>query len=308
MSMNLLSSIPSSIKQLGLVVALGLVLSTPTFGQSVNLALGTVVIEGTSGNDKATVRQGARDVVIVKLNGQVFRFPGEDVDRIEFSGLQGDDDFYNHSSLPATAFGDSGDDYLFASIGFAQFIGGSGEDVLVGGRERDHLYGGPDDDLIYGNGGNDLIFGDVLPRIRRGIEFIAFEMEEECEDEDECFQQGDDLIFAGAGNDSVWGNGGDDNIYAASGDDFVRGQSGNDRIFGSSGDDCLEGGDGDDFLNGGSGADQLAGGFDNDRLFGMSGADFLFGGNGLDQLNGGSGNDVTIQNGPNFCENEEQPE
>ncbi len=303
MSTKFLHSIPGCAKPILLVAAAMVLLSTQCYGQSVTLASGTVRIEGTSGNDRATVRKGARNQVIVKLNRKVFRFAGMDVLRIQFYGYQGNDYFFNNSNLPAQASGGMGDDYLFASTGTADFFGESGDDILVGGSQRDFLFGNAGSDLIFGNAGNDLIYGDEMfyTLLRRDVQ------EGENFNEDERFEAGDDLIYAGAGNDYVEGNGGDDRVYAGSGNDVVKAHSGNDRVFGSSGDDCLEGGDGDDFLNGGSGADRLAGGFDNDRLFGMSGNDILYGGNGLDRLNGGSGIDVEIQNGPNYCEGDEEP-
>lgn len=276
------------------------------------LNFGTLSINGTMENDRAVVRNAARGMILVRLNGQAFRFPSGDVDRIEFFGGNGDDDFINNTSIRAYAYGGPGADYLVASTGPARYYGDSGDDTLVGGTQRDFLYGNADDDLIYGNGGDDVIHGDREfrdePTALRESAVCFIEGDGEMEEEECEFVEGDDLIYAGAGNDTVFGNGGDDEIFAGSGNDFVSCGDGEDRVFGSSGDDCLEGNDGDDFLNGGSGNDSLAGGYDNDRLFGMSGDDNLFGGDGMDQLNGGSGSNTEIQDGPNYCDEFEEIE
>lgn len=296
---------PPLTKLLFFFVATIATLSAHCTGQTVMLSFGTLTIDGTMDDDRAVVRNGTRNRVVVRLNRTVYYFDAADIDRIQFFGRSGDDDFINNTGIRAFAYGGPGADYLVASTGVAEYYGDSGDDTLVGGTQRDFLYGNADDDLIYGNGGNDVIYGDLQFRDEPttvGEQFISFDNEEECE-----FEDGDDLIFSGAGDDRVFGNGGNDRIYAGSGNDFVNCGDGADRVFGSSGDDCLEGDNGDDFLNGGSGNDNLAGGFNNDRLFGMSGDDNLFGGNGVDQLNGGSGNNTEIQNGPNFCD-EGEPE
>ncbi|MGP4113921.1 calcium-binding protein [Streptomyces sp. 4N509B] len=82
------------------------------------------------------------------------------------------------------AYGDDGDDAIYANAGSQSLYGGrghdviesgdgpdlvygnSGEDLIRGGRGSDDLFGGPDDDTVYGNSGNDLLRGgggdDVL--------------------------------------------------------------------------------------------------------------------------------------------------
>jgi Ca2+-binding RTX toxin-like protein len=118
---------------------------------------------------------------------------------------------------------------------------------------------------------------------------------------------GDDVVFAGAGNDLVNAGGGDDYIDAGSGNDVVSGYQGDDQIVGGTGNDTLlgdacsrddraaeaflgaeyrrytldpsrpdqahgndhlDGGDGNDSLEGNGGADVLIGGRGNDTLFG----------------------------------------
>lgn len=77
------------------------------------------------------------------------------------------------------------------------------------------------------------------------------------------FANGDNLIYAGAGNDRITAGAGNDTLY---------GEEGNDQLNGGAGDDLLIGGIGNDTLNGGTGNDI-----------------YLFGrGDGQDQINNDS--------------------
>lgn len=60
------------------------------------------------------------------------------------------------------------------------------------------------------------------------------------------FANGDNLIYAGAGNDRITAGAGNDTLY---------GEAGNDSLVGGAGDDILIGGIGNDTLNGGEGSD-----------------------------------------------------
>ena len=90
--------------------------------------------------------------------------------------------------------------------------------------------------------------------------------------------EGNDRIYAGAGNDTV-GNaddeGGDDSLYGGDGNDSLHGGSGNDPVDGDAGDDTLTGGTGRDTLRGGDGNDRLIMG-DGD------GYDLIYGGEDAD--------------------------
>jgi len=115
--------------------------------------------------------------------------------------------------------------------------GAPGNDFIYGTVRKDALFGGQQHDLLVGGAGDDIIFGDYEiydPHMSwsisiqlNGNEYIAvgqnvtlLPMEDE----------GDDLIYAGAGNDYVEGNNGDDEIYGGSGTDVIFGDGGNDRL------------------------------------------------------------------------------
>lgn len=130
--------------------------------------------------------------------------------------------------------------------------GTDADDRLTGTSAGDQLNGDDGADTLNGNDGDDLLVGGTSAA------------------------DGDDVVFAGAGNDTATGGEGDDLIYGMDGDDQLTGDAGNDMIAGQNGDDTVSGGsnadilygnDGDDLLNGGYGFDQLIGGAGADRFY-----------------------------------------
>jgi Ca2+-binding RTX toxin-like protein len=157
---------------------------------SVTVSNGTIRINQTDGNDRATVRfvfDGEPlpaypfhiKYIEVKDNGKVtqvylsqmqwpdlYHFTG----RIIYQGYGGNDYFRNDTFLPTTAWGGDGNNTL---------IGGSGPDVLIGGDGNDKLYGNLGNDYLLGGRGNDQLFGAA----------------------------GEDWLLGGLGNDYLDGNG-----------------------------------------------------------------------------------------------------
>jgi Ca2+-binding RTX toxin-like protein len=227
-------------------------------------------VVGTEGNDRVHVSRWWKGHYKVDANFLTDRchfrtFDGEDFDSIKI--LLGDGNDHGHilgnTWLPVFMDGGAGDDYLKASSGPAELLGGGGNDKLYGGRGDDVLRGGQGNDYLSGDRGDDQLFGG----------------------------SGDDKLVGGSGNDELFGRSGDDKLYGGSGNDVLRGGRGNDYLSGDSGDDVLFGGSGDDKLVGGSGNDYLVGGSGDDKLYGGSGNDVLRGGRGNDYLSGSSGND-----------------
>ena len=114
-------------------------------------------------------------------------------------------------------------------------------------------------------------------------------------------KQGDDTLRMTnvSSADTIYGMQGNDSIYAGAGDDLIRGDlltgsetwSGHDTIYGEDGNDTIHGDDGNDLLYGGNGNDVINGGTGNDTLDGGANTDTLNGGDGNDALIGGAGND-----------------
>ncbi|MFP9138251.1 peroxidase family protein [Devosia sp. XGJD_8] len=104
----------------------------------------------------------------------------------------------------------------------------------------------------------------------------------------------DDLLVGTSGGDLVFGFAGTDHIIAGAGADVVRAGAGHDFVAGEAGRDVLFGEDGDDDMFGGNGDDMLYGEAGDDRLFGENGNDLLDGGDGDDAVFGGNGNDMFV--------------
>ncbi|MEO0868963.1 MAG: calcium-binding protein, partial [Cyanobacteria bacterium J06642_11] len=120
--------------------------------------------------------------------------------------------------------------------------GGEATGLLLGTNGNDFLEAGPEITVVAGIGGNDLIIGSDNDDVLRG------DLNERASG---GANDGDDLIFGGAGNDRIGGKGGNDQLV---------GGLGNDEIWGDAGDDILQGGLGNDTLtgddrSGGTGAD-----------------------------------------------------
>ncbi len=129
--------------------------------------------------------------------------------------------------------------------------------------------------------------------------------------------EGDDIIWANAGNDELEGQLGDDFLHGGPGDDLIAGQEGNDILVGGTGidtvyysdsaqavfidleNDVYSGGDaegdslegfeniiGSDLVNG---RDWLYGDDADNHIQGLDGADIIEGGGGADIIDGGDG-------------------
>jgi Ca2+-binding RTX toxin-like protein len=111
-----------------------------------------VVVQGTNGDDVATVAGNAAGVSVLGLAAQVGIDGAESAnDRLTINVLASDD-VVDASGLPAaairlTADGGDGDDVLLGGDGDDVLLGGAGDDVLLGGPGIDVIDGGPGDDV-----------------------------------------------------------------------------------------------------------------------------------------------------------------
>jgi Ca2+-binding RTX toxin-like protein len=249
-------------------------------------ATGLLDIQGTSHNDTATIVQAHTpvfgdptiEVTLVSTNaaGRVIDrgfwwFYADTVSRIEFHGGEGNDVLRAGTFLQVFAFGEGGNDQLYArgelyggegrdrivASGPSVLDGGEGDDVLTASNSIDFLRGRAGNDLLQGRGGNDRMDGG----------------------------EGNDRIEGGYGNDTMVGAEGNDTMFGGFGDDFIEGGSGADLI---SGDGWLpQAGDGNDIILGGTGADSLYGTGGNDWIDTGRDAD-------RDQAYGGPGTDTFV--------------
>lgn len=274
---------------------------------------GEITIAGDQFDNVGSAEVTDGGLIQANLEGHASQtFDPADVDRINFLGFGGDDQFSNNTSTESLQIGGNGNDTLTGGSVFDQINGGNGNDTLRGGDGNDRLIAGFGDDHVFGGLGNDTIFGSADTNRLDG------------ENGDDIIFGGDqvDTIFGGTGIDQIFGLGGDDIIDVGDGGvagtagigqaDFVLGLGGNDTIragtglnvlYGGDGNDTLIGGNGEnrlhgqkgnDALTGGNNNDYLAGGEDDDVINALDGADFIIPGRGVDTVDGGAGTDKTV--------------
>jgi Ca2+-binding RTX toxin-like protein len=162
-----------------------------------------------------------------------------------------------------------------ANLGSPRSPSGGGSVPLAGrAASSDVFIGGAGVDTLVGTDGSDSVLLDAgLGASRRPGEARI---------------SGVERFELGAGDDLL-------NLTSrrhAYGDVFADGGDGDDVLWASAGNDRLLGGGGSDALDGGAGNDELLGGEGTDRLDGATGDDLLVGGAGDDRLAGGRGSDT----------------
>ena len=256
---------------------------------------GLIQIEGDNANNQIDVFEDLGDLVVQTDDDVLFYNPSQ-VTQINFNARNGDDIFYNETSIPTRVFGHGGDDYIRSGEGNDFVHAGDGNDTLEGAAGDDQLRGGNGIDDIRGENGNDTLYGgrenDTIFG-GQGDDFINGEF-------------GDDILFGSAGNDTMLGFSGVDNMQGGGGDDIMYGQAGNDimmgndgadRVRGNPGNDELHGDNGDDVVMGDQGDDLMYGGFDNDTMIAFDGQDVMYGGFGNDFMYGQNGDDLMYGEG-----------
>jgi hypothetical protein len=154
---------------------------------------GAITIDGTIGNNTATVSLTFTGQVRVQMDSTVATFFRGGITEIVFIGDDGDDSFTNTTSIKTTANGGDGNDIL---------RGGAGDDFLVGGYGQDTLYGNAGNDTLWGSGGSDTIHGG--------------------DDVDVLFGHGgSDELHGGAGRDTLNGGSGNDELFGDEGQDLM---------------------------------------------------------------------------------------
>jgi Ca2+-binding RTX toxin-like protein len=121
-----------------------------------------VVVQGTNGDDVATVDGNAGGVSVLGLAAQVDVDGAESAnDRLTVNALAGDD-VVDASGLAAvaiqlTADGGNDDDVLIGGDGNDVLLGGAGDDVLIGGPGLDVIDGGEGDNIVIQLVGGDRV-------------------------------------------------------------------------------------------------------------------------------------------------------
>jgi Ca2+-binding RTX toxin-like protein len=112
-----------------------------------------VIVEGTNGDDVASIAGGGTNLSVSGLSALVSVSGGSAVsDRLTVSTLAGDD-VIDASGVAAGAMlltldGGDGDDVILGGDGADTLLGGAGDDVLIGGPGNDTLDGGPGSNIV----------------------------------------------------------------------------------------------------------------------------------------------------------------
>ncbi len=167
-------------------------------GINYNAQTGALNIYGTNADDKVEISQSATQVdintppiVVTHVTlGKYEMVNGErtfvvtdsqvllqNVNHVNFWGYDGDDEFYNMTSIGATAHGGSGNDLLMGGNANDALYGDGGNDKLYARGGNDFLSGGAGNDLLFAGAGSDTLNGaagnDVLVSIGGGIASLS---------------------------------------------------------------------------------------------------------------------------------------
>jgi Ca2+-binding RTX toxin-like protein len=249
------------------------------------------ILEGGAGND-TLIGLGSNDTVSYAHDSAGVTIDLNHQGSGSFSGTS----FSIALHPSAQTGGDAAGDMLF---GFANIIGGSGDDHLTGDAGNNVINGGAGDDFLEGGKGSDTLLGGAGDdEIQLGIDHSS-----------DASGSGGDTVDGGDGRDLVSYGVGDHSLagvtitlgtngtltgFSASGGDAVGDKLTNvEDISGTWLNDKLTGNNLDNELSGGgSGDDILSGMAGDDTLLGVSGNDTLIGGVGNDILDGGADTDA----------------
>ena len=212
------------------------------------LAVQTLDVVGTTGNDTISVAVSGDDVIVTNDSASE-TYPTYSVSQIAIFGGAGNDTVsLAGEPIGATVSGAGGDDSITGGAGNDSLRGGAGNDTIGGAGGNDTVIGGAGDDCVKGGAGNDLLAGGPgNDTLHGGV--------------------GNDTLSGGIGDDCVSGNDGNDSIIAGSGSSVLSAGPGNDTITGS-----ILAGDLADTIYCGPGADSILSGV-NDSIIGQTAQD-----------------------------------
>jgi hypothetical protein len=132
------------------------------------LAGGTLMVNGTSGDDQIVISRDPVGVGVLRVavNKSINSVDEYQVKKITINGLAGNDNILIDQSLgriaiPVYEVGGLGNDTLTGGYANDLLQGGPGNDELRGNAGKDYLDGGAGNDTVYGADGIDALFGGV---------------------------------------------------------------------------------------------------------------------------------------------------
>jgi fibronectin-binding autotransporter adhesin len=209
---------------------------------------GTLFVTGTDGDDVIKIspsgKPSASDATVrVKVNGETTIHTG--VNAIVVHGLEGNDKIHLAGSikLPATLYGDAGNDRLKGGKGADVLVGGDdndhlnghkGEDILIGGEGADRLLGGPNDDILIGGSTQYDADQDLLDLLSE-----AWSAGGSLSDRVAAVRDATAAAFLSVADGTVMDDGDADKLTGASGTDWFFADTPQDRITGRQGKEVL---------------------------------------------------------------------
>jgi Ca2+-binding RTX toxin-like protein len=238
------------------------------------------------------------------------------VSQICFYGHGGNDEFYNNTAIPSTAYGHGGDDVLQGGTAADKLYGGAGLDMLEGRAGDDLLDGGGDTDVYLFNGlwlGSDTVAEaanldsdeldfkgltsgsgvtiDLASTAKQAVHHwganpsLYLTLTSGSGVEDVYGTNAKDVLKGNARGNGLYANGGDDELYGYGGDDWLVGGGDNDKIDAGTGTNHVEDGTGNDSID-------LTGNAVGVTYITGGGSDTVYGSDFADKITGSGGNDV----------------
>jgi Ca2+-binding RTX toxin-like protein len=135
---------------------------------SVTLTDGTLLVEGTPGNDNIQVTTRRGDFVVRERGTDPQTFPAAQVQQIVVNSLAGNDRLrVDRTTIPASIDAGAGNDRIVGGFGNDVIVGGEGNDVINARAGNDQLFGLTGVDRLTGGTGTDTadVGGDLLSGI-----------------------------------------------------------------------------------------------------------------------------------------------
>ncbi len=191
-----------------------------------------IVVEGHSNNQIRATIYDKNGSVRKDSAGNEFRevFYRDDIQSLMIVADGGSDTVRNHTSIPMTALGGSGNDNIMGGYAKDIIFGESGDDEIRGRHGDDIIYGGNNNDKLSGDEGDDTIYGEHGRDVLNGGA-----------DNDNLYGGDDyDRLYGEGGNDGLFGGDDFDRLYAGTGyDRILKDYRDNDRVYNTSSNDAV---------------------------------------------------------------------
>lgn len=211
---------------------------------------GTLVVNGTSGNDTLSVLMNG-GIITTTTNGVVWRYQNTLTNSVVVNAGDGNDTVNaSTNQKPTTLYGGAGNDTLTGGTGNDTLYGGDGDDVMNGKAGRDTFHGGAGSDTVtYGDktAGVNVTFdglandGTTAEQDNVGNDIEVLIGTSYADTLDATAKTSAVTLYAGSGNDIIKGSYFSDTLYGEDGNDTFYIRLGvSDIVFGGNGTDSAQ--------------------------------------------------------------------